>query len=71
VSSRFNCSVLVVDSIINEDGFLGIELILLEALVESVNLSGVVHELAVLYAFDGKEVGNRGENIIEIGFPDC
>jgi len=63
--------VLVVDSIINEDGFLGIEWILLEALVESVDLGGVVHELSMVYTLDGQEVGNRGENIIEIGFPDC
>ena len=66
MGSRFDRRVLIVDAIIDKDRFPWLELVFLIALTQPIDLGGIVHELAVLYAFDGEEVGDRGKDFIEV-----
>ena len=66
MGSRFDGGVLVVDSIIHKDGFFRLDIVFLIAGLQSVDLGGVVHELAMLYAFDGQEVSDGFEDILKV-----
>ena len=67
MGSGFDGRVLIVDPIIDEDGFLRLELIFLVAVSQPIDLGGVVHELAMLYTFDRQKVGHGCENVTEVG----